>query len=81
MSRVVVYMATGCHLCPPTVEAARAVCTERGVNLEVIDIDGDIELERRYRERIPVVLVDGTEIGHYAVTAGELRSVLDVTHS
>lgn len=81
MRRVVVYMATGCHLCPPVVEAARAVCAERAVELAVIDIDGDVELERLHRERIPVVLVDDIEVGHYHVTAAELRSVLDMTHS
>lgn len=81
MSRVVVYMATGCHLCPPTVEAARAVCHERGLELTVVDIDGDLELERQHRERIPVVTVDDVEVGHYLVTEADLRSVLDVTHS
>jgi hypothetical protein len=81
MTRVVVYMATGCHLCPPTVEAARAVCRERDLNLEIIDIDGVVELERLHRERIPVVTVDDVEIGHYLVTENDLRSVLDMTHS
>ncbi|MEI6689915.1 MAG: glutaredoxin family protein [Thermoleophilia bacterium] len=81
MTRVVVYMATGCHLCPPTVEAARAVCRERDLALEVIDIDGVVELERLHRERIPVVTVDDVEIGHYLVTESDLRSVLDMTHS
>jgi hypothetical protein len=81
MTRVVVYMATGCHLCPPTVEAARAVCRERDLNLEIIDIDGVVELERLHRERIPVVTVDDVEIGHYLVTESDLRSVLDMTHS
>jgi hypothetical protein len=81
VTRVVVYMATGCHLCPPTVEACRAVCAERHLALEVVDIDGVVELERLYRERIPVVTVGGVEVGHYVVTEGELRSVLDMTHS
>lgn len=81
MTRVVVYMATGCHLCPPTVEAARAVCRERGLALEIVDIDGVVELERRYRERIPVVTVDDVEVGHFLVTEADLRSVLDMTHS
>ena len=81
MTRVVVYMATGCHLCPPTVEAMRTVCQDGSIELEVVDIDGDVELERRYRERIPVVTVDDVEIGHYVVTEADLRSVLDMTHS
>ena len=81
MTRVVVYMATGCHLCPPTVAAVQTVCAERRITADVVDIDGDVELERRYRERIPVVMVDGAEVGHYHVTADDLRAVLDMTHS
>lgn len=81
MTRVVVYMATGCHLCPPTVDAARAVCRERDLELTVVDIDGVVELERLHRERIPVVMVDDVEVGHFLVTESDLRSVLDVTLS
>ena len=36
-------------------------------DLEVLDIDGVVDLERRYRERIPVVLVDDREVGAFAV--------------
>jgi hypothetical protein len=41
--------------------------------LEEIDIGGDEELERRYRERIPVVLVDGEEAFTYFVHPDALR--------
>ena len=81
MRHVVVYMATGCHLCPPTVAAVKAVCLERGLEATVVDIDGDVELERLHRERIPVVMVDDQEVGHYLVTESDLRAVLDMTHS
>ena len=40
------------------IEAVRA---EISFDLEEVDITGDEELERRYRERIPVVMVDGEE--------------------
>ncbi len=67
MSRVEVIVATGCHLCPPAIEAARAASAGHGVELVIVDIDGDVDLERRYRERIPVVLVDGVEVGHVVI--------------
>jgi hypothetical protein len=35
--------------------------------LEETDISGDPELERRYRERIPVVVIDGVEAFTYFV--------------
>jgi hypothetical protein len=41
--------------------------------LEEVDITGDPELERRYRERIPVVLVDGEEAFTYFLHPDGLR--------
>jgi hypothetical protein len=41
--------------------------------LEEIDIAGDPELERRYRERLPVVAVDGDEAFTYFVHPDGLR--------
>jgi glutaredoxin len=55
---VVLYHAPGCHLC----ERARAILEElRGeleFDLSEVDISGDAELERRYRELLPVVEID-----------------------
>ena len=79
MTRVRVLMATGCHLCPPVVAAVRAACAERGLVPEVVDIDGDLALERRYREAIPVVEVDGAEAFRYHATAAEIGAVIDRT--
>jgi hypothetical protein len=41
--------------------------------LEEVDITGDRELEERFRERIPVVLVDGEEAFTYFVHPDGLR--------
>ena len=76
MNRVEVIMATGCHLCPPAIEAARAASTENGVKLVIVDIDGDVELERRYRELIPVVLVNGVEVGHFVIEQETIEKAL-----
>ena len=73
MRRVVVYTAPECHLCEPVVEAVRAVC---GDDFELRDITSDPELERRYREWIPVVKVDGIERFRYELTEDDLREVL-----
>ena len=45
--------------------------------VEEVDIAGDDELEARYRERIPVVLVDGEEAFTYFVTPDGLRRRVD----
>ena len=71
--RLTLYHAPDCHLC----ESARRVLAQVGADvpfeLEEVDITGDEELERRYRERIPVVLVDGQEAFTYFVHPDGLR--------
>jgi hypothetical protein len=41
--------------------------------LDEIDITDDAELERRYRERLPVVVIDGEEAFTYFVYPDALR--------
>ncbi len=72
-SRVVVYTAPGCHLCGPAVDVVRAVC---GSDFAIVDITTDPALERRYRERIPVVEVEGVARFQYHVDEEELRRLV-----
>jgi glutaredoxin len=65
--------AEGCHLCESARRVIEGVRSELAFELEEIDITGDDELEARYRERIPVVLVDGQEAFTYFVTPDGLR--------
>jgi glutaredoxin len=53
--------AAGCHLCDSARRVIEGVRAEVAFELEEVDISGDEELERSYRERIPVVLIDGRE--------------------
>ncbi len=77
MASVVVFTAPGCHLCEPAVAAVRNVCGDAFV---VVDITTDPVLERRYREQIPVVEVDGIERCRYVVDEEALRRFVG-THS
>ncbi|MGB2873961.1 MAG: glutaredoxin family protein [Gaiellaceae bacterium] len=64
--RVSVYHAAGCHLCERALEKVRALREELRFELEEIPIDGEAELEARYRELIPVVEIDGERVfTHY----------------
>jgi hypothetical protein len=45
-------------------------------DLETIEIDGDPELEARYREWLPVVEIDGERAFVYYVDSGALRRKL-----
>lgn len=76
MNVVEVFVATGCHLCPPTQQAAEEAAAALGATVVVTDIDGDPVLERQYRARIPVVVVNGREVGAFTVTSGEIRAAL-----
>jgi glutaredoxin len=70
---VLLYHAQGCHLCEGARRVLVQVQADVPFELEEIDITGDEELERRYRERIPVVLVDGDEAFTYYVHPDGLR--------
>ncbi len=68
--RVTLFHAAGCHLCERALEVVREVC---GDDVELVDIGGDPALEARYRERIPVVELDGEPAFTYFVDADALR--------
>jgi len=73
MPDVRVFVAEGCHLCGPAVEVVRTVCGEA---FTVVSITGDEALERRYRERIPVVEIDGVPTFNYVVDEDALRAAV-----
>jgi Glutaredoxin-like domain (DUF836) len=65
--RVVLYHAAGCHLCERALAQVRALRGELRFELVEIAIDGDPELEARYREWLPVVEIDGERVFTYYV--------------
>ncbi len=65
--RVVVYHAEGCHLCERALAQVRAFRDELDFELEEVAIDGDEDLEARYRELIPVVEIEGEQVFTYYV--------------
>ena len=77
MTEVVVYHAAGCHLCERALEVVEEVRAEREFDLRVVDIEGDPQLEARYREWLPVVEIDGRRAFVYYVQAADLRRRLD----
>jgi len=70
---VTIYLAEGCHLCESAQRVLSAVREEVPFRLVEVEIDDDPELERAYRERIPVVAVDGEEAFTYFVHPDGLR--------
>jgi glutaredoxin len=71
--QVVLYDSAGCSLC----EKARAVLqAELGDGFAEVDIEGDPELEARYREWLPVVEIGGERAFVYFVDPAALRRML-----
>jgi glutaredoxin len=70
---VTLYHAPGCHLCDSARRVIVQIRDDVAFDLDEVDISADPELERRYRERIPVVAVDGEEAFTYFVHPDGLR--------
>jgi glutaredoxin len=76
MTQVTLYGKPGCHLCEEARAVVDRVRERRPFDLEEIDITRDPTLEALYRERIPVVAIDGEEALELVIEASELESCL-----
>ena len=73
-----IYSRPGCHLCDEMKEVVRRVTAsaQPPVEIEEIDISTDPDLEARYGEEIPVLLVEGRKVAKYRITEGELTRIV-----
>jgi len=63
--RLTLYTRVGCHLCDVMKEQIEALAPRYSFTLELIDIDRDPELKKKYDWEVPVLLVDGEKIAKY----------------
>ena len=75
---VLLYFAPECHLCAAARRVIGQVREETPFELTEIDITGDDALEDSYRQRIPVVVVDGEPAFTFYVHPDGLRRRLGV---
>jgi glutaredoxin len=68
-----VYVGRDCHLCETARVELERLRDELGFELVEVDITGEPDLERRHRERLPVIEADGDEISIYRVDERALR--------
>ena len=66
-----------CSLCDDAKEIIEQVIAELPAELKMTDIESDLELFERYKEKIPVVLINGEESFLYKVHPITLRKKLD----
>ena len=75
-TKVVIYSRANCHLCEEAEKNVREVLIEIHFDLEVIDINGDQELERLYGEEVPVITINGDMHDYYKVDKQRLLITL-----
>ncbi|MGN6087961.1 MAG: glutaredoxin family protein [Actinomycetes bacterium] len=75
-ARLVLLGKPGCHLCDDARAVVSRVADELGVTWTELDITQDSELEARYWEQIPVVLLDGRQHTFWRVDEQRLRQAL-----
>jgi len=76
MKVVTLYTKPGCHLCELAGQVIAQVGRRRRFRLEMRNILEDARDLEKYREAIPVVLVDGLEIARLRVTGHDLEAAL-----
>jgi Glutaredoxin-like domain (DUF836) len=74
--RVTLIGKPGCHLCDEARSVIETVTAELGVGFEERSILDDPDLQARYWEQIPVILVDGAQHDFWRVSPDRLRTAL-----
>ena len=75
MKTLRLYSRPNCHLCE-RLEAALAPLITGRARLEVIDVDGELELKRRFGLRIPVLAGGGQELCGYPLDVAAVEGYL-----
>jgi hypothetical protein len=74
--RITLIGKPGCHLCDDARAVVERVALDTGAGWSELSILDDPELAEKYREQIPVVLVDGEQHDFWRVDEGRLRAAL-----
>jgi len=76
--RVVVLVTAGCHLCDDACSIVSAVCGDAAIAWSAQDLtDLDEATQTKWREYVPVVLIDGDVHDIFRVTSDRLRAALN----
>jgi hypothetical protein len=76
MPRWTVYSRAECSLCERLIEElAELIGPEAAATVQVVDIEGQPELERKYGTRIPVLLADDEFVCAYRLDVERVRAL------
>lgn len=71
-----VYSRPDCTLCEQLIVQLAELLGADAVHASVVDISGNAELERKYGQRIPVLLADGEFVCAYHLDEQRVRGYL-----
>ena len=77
MKTVTVYSRTGCHLCEVAIDQIISVKNDSNFNLEIKLIDNDADLEKKYGEQVPVILIDDQPHDYWRVDLERFTSAIN----
>lgn len=81
MIRVEIYGKRGCCLCEEMKEVLLRVQRDISFSIQEIDIESSPALYEAYKERIPLVIINGQPAFKFHMTDAELRRRLAREHS
>jgi glutaredoxin len=73
MIEVTVYSRSNCHLCEAALEVISEIRNEFEFTITKILIDGNAELEEKYGEQIPVILINNQPHDFFRVDPERFR--------
>lgn len=74
--RLTLYGRSYCHLCDEMIAGLRGLQAGFCFSLDVVDVDSNPVLERRFGERVPVLVHDGQELCHYRLNTAAVTALL-----
>jgi len=77
MKKVTVYSRSGCHLCEVAIDLINSVKLENKFSLEIKLIDNNSELEKKYGEQVPVILIDGKVHDYWRVDLARFTKAIN----
>jgi glutaredoxin len=73
---VILYVKDECSLCEDAEQMLRHLQKRLRFSLEIVDVENDPEAYRRYRDKVPVLLIDGEEVPAAPVDEDRLLAAL-----
>lgn len=75
-AKVTIYSRHGCHLCHVMRDEVVQIQSDLDFTIEIIYIDKNIELEEKYGEQVPVIMINGEIHNFFKLNEARFRKAL-----